>query len=152
MFDWYMDAEVCYVYLTDVLENDSIAECRWFKRGWTLQELIAPTSVHFYDTQWQFINDKISMSSELARVTSIDESLLRCGHSSNPPLLKDHHVREFSEEESEIFDRGCSCGRPYFVSRLTQLREYCVAQKMSWASTRETTRGEDIAYCLMGAF
>lgn len=148
MFNWYMNAEVCYVYLTDVAEDGSIAECRWLKRGWTLQELVAPTSVNFYDTKWEFINDKISISSELANYTGIDESLLRCGHSLNPPLLKDHHMQAASEEDSG----RCSCGRPSSVSRLSQLQDYCVAQKMSWASSRETTRGEDVAYCLMGIF
>lgn len=139
-----MNAEVCYVYLTDVADDGSIAECRWLKRGWTLQELIAPTSVNFYDEKWQFINDKISISSELASYTGIDESLLRCGHSPNPPLLKDHKMQAVTGK--------CSCGRPHSIDRLSQLQDYCVAQKMSWASSRETTRGEDIAYCLMGLF
>lgn len=147
MFDWYMDAEVCYVYLTDVAEDGSIAECRWFKRGWTLQELIAPTSVDFYDKQWNFINDKISMSSDLASITGIDELLLRCGHSLNPPLLEDHHM-----QEPDYFFGKCSCGRDNLVTKLLQLQDYCVAQKMSWASKRKTTRGEDIAYCLLGLF
>lgn len=145
MFQWYMKAEVCYVYLTDVPDDGSIGRCRWFKRGWTLQELIATTYVNFYNKEWRFIVDKISISSELARVTGIDESLLRCGHSFDPPLLKDHDMK------SSIPGR-CSCGKLGPVSRLSQLRSYCVAQKMSWASQRETTRDEDMAYCLMGLF
>lgn len=147
MFNWYMNAEVCYVYLTDMAEDGSISECRWFNRGWTLQELIAPTCVEFYDKKWQFISDKISISSELARITGIDESLLRCGHSLDPPLSRDHVMKP----DLGGNDR-CSCGKHRPGSTLMQLRYYCVAQKMSWASRRETTRAEDKAYCLMGLF
>lgn len=148
MFKWYMEASVCYVYLTDhdVFEARSIDQCRWFKRGWTLQELIAPTYVNFYDRNWHFINDKISISSELSRITRIDESLLRCGHTLDPPLLEHHRP-----VPGDTWNK-CSCGRPAFVDRLSQLQDYCVAQKMAWASTRETTRQEDEAYCLMGLF
>lgn len=145
MFDWYMKAEVCYVYLTDVPEDGSIDNCRWFKRGWTLQELIAPTSVKFYDKKWNFINEKISISSQLASITGIDAALLRCGHSLDPPLLQDH------DRDSAKHDKG-SYGRPDSVSIRAQLEDYCVAQKMSWASSRETTRDEDKAYSLMGLF
>ena len=53
MFRWYQDAAVCYVFLADLdpgasLEG-SLPHCRWFTRGWTLQELIAPREVLFYD-------------------------------------------------------------------------------------------------------
>lgn len=145
---WYMKAVVCYVYLTDVAEDGSIAECRWFTRGFTLQELIAPDAVLFFDKKWNFINDKISISSDLARITHIDESILRCGHSLNPTLIKHHHMEAVYGDYPGI----CSCGRPGSISRLSQLEDYCVAQKMSWASCRQTTRDEDKAYCLMGLF
>ncbi len=56
MFRWYRDANTCYVYVSDVSTrgfnaNDPLfqsmwetafREGRWFTRGWTLQELIAP--------------------------------------------------------------------------------------------------------------
>jgi len=53
MFRWYQNAAVCYVFLAD-LEPDAdletnLPKCRWFTRGWTLQELIAPRVVMFYD-------------------------------------------------------------------------------------------------------
>jgi len=52
MFKWYSNAAVCYAYLADVelsnLEN-SFSKSRWFQRGWTLQELIAPKAVVLYD-------------------------------------------------------------------------------------------------------
>lgn len=42
MFKWYRRAAVCYVYLSDVRSEDMLPQSRWFRRGWTLQELIAP--------------------------------------------------------------------------------------------------------------
>lgn len=54
MHHWYEESIICYAYLSDVTvdENDSnlesaISASRWFKRGWTLQELIAPSFVTF---------------------------------------------------------------------------------------------------------
>lgn len=54
MYAWYRDAKVCYAYLDDVESNEdptntgsSFRQSEWFRRGWTLQELIAPTSVVF---------------------------------------------------------------------------------------------------------
>ncbi|KAI0672216.1 heterokaryon incompatibility protein-domain-containing protein, partial [Trametes maxima] len=55
MYQWYSLADICYVYLSDVHDNDGSPEppssafwkSRWHKRGWTLQELIAPKQVVF---------------------------------------------------------------------------------------------------------
>jgi hypothetical protein len=49
MFQWYKHAKVCYVYLEDVDANGSnLQDARWFTRGSTLQELLAPDSIFFY--------------------------------------------------------------------------------------------------------
>ncbi|KAI0412733.1 heterokaryon incompatibility protein-domain-containing protein [Xylaria grammica] len=45
MFRWYSNAKVCYAYLADVIDKDELASSRWFTRGWTLQELIAPKAI-----------------------------------------------------------------------------------------------------------
>ncbi len=61
MFWWYKNAEVCYAYLSDLVSGGATAlqsdlpSCRWFTRGWTLQELIAPKRLEFYDGQWRHI-------------------------------------------------------------------------------------------------
>ncbi|KKY13785.1 putative het domain-containing protein [Diplodia seriata] len=57
MFRWYGASPTCYVYLSDVSENkfdleSEFANSRWFTRGWTLQELIAPVTVVFYNRDW----------------------------------------------------------------------------------------------------
>jgi hypothetical protein len=61
MYKWYKKAEVCYAYLIDV-EGDfhkvTFQKSRWFTRGWTLQELIAPREVKFYGREWRFLGSK----------------------------------------------------------------------------------------------
>jgi ankyrin repeat protein len=122
MFRWYLEAEVCYAYLADV-PSDSVnrvtghidsrfSKSRWFTRGWTLQELIAPSTVIFLDKEWREIGTKLSLQQEIFMITGVPVRF----------LLGD------------------------------DLRGASIAQRMSWASKRETTRVEDAAYCLMGIF
>ena len=52
MYRWYQAAGVCYIYLQDVDEEswqESLGKSQWFRRGWTLQELLAPRHAVFYD-------------------------------------------------------------------------------------------------------
>ena len=50
MFKWYQRAVVCFVFLKDLdPETDSLENCNWFRRGWTLQELITPRHIRFFD-------------------------------------------------------------------------------------------------------
>ncbi|KAH7311899.1 heterokaryon incompatibility protein-domain-containing protein [Rhexocercosporidium sp. MPI-PUGE-AT-0058] len=138
MFRWYRKSKVCFAYLEDVskepgwkvIEIESNYEAvtppgsplpalsflpgsRWFTRGWTLQELIAPKTVYFYDSSWNEIGEKRQLEKEISKITGIDVD-----------VLHDH-------------------GLLYTKS---------IARRMSWASRRETTKTEDIAYCLMGIF
>jgi len=81
MFFWYQQAAVCYVYLSDLRAPENPAQlqlefCRWFGRGWTLQELIAPSYVEFYDKFWICFGTKASLSSILSSVTRIDPVVL----------------------------------------------------------------------------
>jgi hypothetical protein len=92
MFRWYKKAQICYAYLEDVfalsvpagstdikelISEDELAEARWFTRGWTLQEVIAPREVHFYVHGWTFVGTKTSMCDKLARITGIHSTALR---------------------------------------------------------------------------
>jgi hypothetical protein len=92
MFRWYRNATRCYVYLTDVLTNDRTGlspepweapfrNSRWFTRGWTLQELIAPLSVEFFCPNGKRLGDKKSLEQQLYKITGIPVSALR---SSSP--------------------------------------------------------------------
>ena len=84
MFRWYQDATRCYVYLSDVSVSGSVGDdefsrrwkpafkrSRWFTRGWTLQELIAPTSVEFFSKEEQRLGDKQSLAQTLHEITGI---------------------------------------------------------------------------------
>jgi len=128
MYNWYMRAEVCYVYFYDLMmaptldgegddpalkTREDLAKCKWFFRGWTLQELIAPRNIIFFDKDWETVGCKQSLVHELSTITNISETILQ-------------HKQDLSS-----------------VS---------VAQKMSWAAHRHTTRVEDTAYCLLGIF
>ncbi|KAK4557116.1 hypothetical protein LTR86_006097 [Recurvomyces mirabilis] len=112
----------CYAYLEDVAypEKVDVTEIelefhtsRWFGRGWTLQELLAPRDLVFYDQEWRRIEDKVRMQTIVAKAARIRTDILT-------------------------------------GQRL--LSSASIAERMSWAAGRETTREEDKAYCLMGLF
>ncbi|CCF41151.1 HET domain-containing protein [Colletotrichum higginsianum] len=120
MFKWYRDAKICFAYLADVPYSEpgtdecaaALAGSRWFTRGWTLQELLAPSSLDFYSSEWRRIASRPFLADGIQRTTGIDAAYLS-GYS---------------------------------------LKNASVAARMSWASGRETTRVEDMAYCLLGIF
>ncbi|QYT00269.1 HET domain-containing protein [Trichoderma simmonsii] len=121
MFRWYRDAAICYAYLEDASENiqlpvtssSSIKHCRWFTRGWTLQELLAPKEIVFFGAKWTAIGRKTDLREILEQITGIPCKILTGD---------------------------------------MRLDQTSVANRMNWAAKRETTREEDIAYCLMGIF
>ena len=86
MFQWYRKAEVCYTYLPDVDMNvfDGNKLCdsegkpsEWFSRGWTLQELIAPRKMIFFDKDWNAIGDRDDLALPIQTITRIDSSYLK---------------------------------------------------------------------------
>ncbi|KAL2259925.1 hypothetical protein VTK26DRAFT_6239 [Humicola hyalothermophila] len=160
MYRWYQEAHICYAYMADVsldvqapstgvaspgtqsaqpsrspTPNElasgrpryhtipsilrdydklprTFENSRWFTRGWTLQELIAPPLVEFYAHDWREIGTKFSLRKVISKVTGIDVRVLEGADPS-------------------------TCH---------------VAERMSWAANRQTTRVEDAAYCLLGIF
>src|SRR6187402_341058 len=81
MYRWYQDAAVCYVYMSDVqgtgeLPDLGFSKSAWFTRGWTLQELIAPSEMIFFDSDWISFGTKESLRVEIATITGIDLDLL----------------------------------------------------------------------------
>ncbi|KAL2133025.1 hypothetical protein VTI74DRAFT_2997 [Chaetomium olivicolor] len=159
MYRWYQEAHICYAYMSDVsldtpahgqgIDTASSAtqtglkkvgvevpstrlslhtipsilrdydklprtfeNSRWFTRGWTLQELIAPPHVEFYAHDWREIGTKFSLRRVISKVTGID---IRVLEGADPSTCH-------------------------------------VAERMSWAANRQTTRIEDAAYCLLGIF
>ncbi|RDW58282.1 hypothetical protein BP5796_12212 [Coleophoma crateriformis] len=79
MYNWYANSAVCFAYLEDIDSSkgrELIRKSKWFTRGWTLQELIAPGQVEFFDRQWMLIGKKLDLSSLLSDITSIPEDIL----------------------------------------------------------------------------
>jgi hypothetical protein len=108
MFSWYKNSAFCYVFI----EHKDLVGSKWFTRGWTLQELIAPSNVVFYNSLWNPLGTKKKLQDVITSITGI---------------------------------------HPKFLGG-TDLETASVAQKMSWAAKRTTTRVEDVAYSLLGIF
>lgn len=90
MWDWYHQATICFAYLSDVPDEDDCMEedsafskSRWFTRGWTLQELIAPPVVHFYNASWMFngkkseLHDDHPFTAKISIITGISWDVLK---------------------------------------------------------------------------
>jgi hypothetical protein len=80
MFRWYSEAARCYVYLADVSERDwrvGFDNSRWFTRGWTLQELVAPRSVEFFSREGKRLGDKNSLCQQISKITGIPTNALQ---------------------------------------------------------------------------
>ncbi|KAJ4122805.1 hypothetical protein NW768_010250 [Fusarium equiseti] len=135
MFAWYSKADVCYAYLSDVPTfkplsySKEFRQSRWFKRGWTLQELLAPDSVVFYAADWSRIGTRSTLVRDIAEATGIGITYL-CPDQKPATTTR--------EEWSEVRTPVC--------------HEASVAERLSWLSRRETTRIEDMAYCMLGIF
>jgi hypothetical protein len=83
MFRWYQQAGICLAYLFDVPPGSEVlnkesqfAKSRWFTRGWTLQELLAPSEVEFLASDWTKITSRTDSSSVLADITGISTDFL----------------------------------------------------------------------------
>ncbi|PIL25336.1 hypothetical protein GSI_13225 [Ganoderma sinense ZZ0214-1] len=83
MYNWYRGAQVCYAFLADVppggdvrAKDSKFRESRWFKRGWTLQELVAPLVVVFLSKDWQYLGTKDGLADLIKDITSIDIGIL----------------------------------------------------------------------------
>jgi len=80
MHRWYSNSAVCYAYLSDVTSNSSstfdIYDARWFGRGWTLQELVAPRQVIFFDEKWTYLKSKLGSKHEFSLRLGIPSTIL----------------------------------------------------------------------------
>ncbi|KAH8905735.1 HET-domain-containing protein [Coniochaeta sp. PMI_546] len=132
MFRWYQQALKCYVLLADV-SSTSVEDChkvdsdfrnsRWFTRGWTLQELLAPPDLVFFSKQWMPICRRDEIATTINDITKIPERVLG---------TRARTVKWYPGQAMED--------------------NLPIAEIMSWASNRKTTRIEDEAYCLLGVF
>ena len=104
MFDWYQGAAKCDVYLSDVLVSDSSTQAvwepsfrssRWFTRGWTLQELLAPKSVEFFSAEGRRLGNKESLKQILYEITGI-----------SIPAIQGRPLSDFSITERMMWASG----------------------------------------------
>ena len=84
MYQYYALAEVCYAYLSDVpAEGIHIGDyfafrnSRWHRRGWTLQELIAPSFLIFLSGEWELLGTKSDLAELIQGITGVPVSILR---------------------------------------------------------------------------
>ncbi|KAH7923011.1 HET-domain-containing protein [Leucogyrophana mollusca] len=97
MFKWYANAYICIAYLADTTSREDMSSDRWFKRGWTLQEYLAPRRIKFYARNWMpltsFCNDKRRwryFMGAMERATGVSRGYLDC---FNPGVHEDLAVR-----------------------------------------------------------
>jgi ankyrin repeat domain-containing protein 50 len=127
MFEWYRGADLCLAYLADVegaSDTYTIQESEWFKRGWTLQELLAPGTVVFLSNTWDIIGHKgnvLSPQSGLRFGSNLEKRISRI---TNIPAEVLHSYRASTEASVEA--------------------------KLKWMEGRQTTRPEDMWYALFG--
>jgi hypothetical protein len=124
MFQWYKNAEKCYVFLLDVSTpvtdvqlhqsqwESSFRASRWFTRGWTLQELLAPASIDFFSSEEQRLGNKDSLEKQISEIAGIPVTAL----------------------QGDALD------------------DISVPKRMAWMTGRQTTEEEYMAYSLIGIF
>lgn len=116
MFQWYRKAERCYVYLSDVsiagMHRGHVATqgafqvSRWFTRGWTLQELLAPATVEFFSSEGNRLGDKLSLQDDISKITGIVPQALQglpLRHFSIDTRLSWANKRETKREEDKAY-------------------------------------------------
>ncbi|KAI0859786.1 HET-domain-containing protein [Xylaria cubensis] len=142
MFNWYAAADWCFVYFEDVESVEppisgrrvgdytfkSLLDAKWFTRGWTLQELIAPSDLVFLSQDWQIIGCLSKASTGLGAW----------------PREELEQIVDDISHISGIDRKGLVKSQDY--------KNRSIAVRMHWASRRCTTRVEDMAYCLLGLF
>jgi hypothetical protein len=126
MFRWYREAARCYVYLADVsvartlsdsIEQGQVSQTtwtsrfqrsKWFTRGWTLQELLAPTMVEFFSIEGQRLGNKSSLVQDIHKATGIplealQESAASLSHFSVDERMSWAVNRETKREEDAAY-------------------------------------------------
>jgi hypothetical protein len=119
MFRWYKNSTKCYVYLSDVTVDDhdpvdtfppswelAFRQSRWFTRGWTLQELIAPTSVEFFYSNGKSLGDKKLLERQIHGITGISTLALQGASLSDFSVaerLSWAEKRQTKREEDKVY-------------------------------------------------
>ncbi|KAI6146412.1 heterokaryon incompatibility protein-domain-containing protein, partial [Pisolithus tinctorius] len=120
MYRWYENSTKCYVYLHDVDSPNFPSEknlerfdkCKgwpeWFSRGWTLQELIAPRDVQFFNNEWAPIGNKRDLADTLEKITRISRNILMSGMDSGVRSAAQIMSWAADRETTRVEDRAYS--------------------------------------------
>ena len=119
MFSWYRQSALTMVHLADVWGTGTLTSSVWFKRGWTLQELLAPHFLLFFTQDWSLYWGISSNHKENSTIL---------GELEQATGIASRHLTDFYPSVDDARSR------------------------LQWASTRVTTRPEDISYSLFGVF
>ncbi|KAG8817866.1 hypothetical protein FRC17_011061 [Serendipita sp. 399] len=105
----------------------------WFTRGWTLQELLAPRRLAFYSKEWRQITKSDSIKRPIEPIEVVNRRM------ANGDMILWHRIAKITGID---------------LNDLLEFKPgvYDVRKRMTWASKRNTTRIEDMAYCLIGIF
>ncbi|KAF7188840.1 Vegetative incompatibility protein HET-E-1, partial [Pseudocercospora fuligena] len=95
----------------------------WFTRGWTLQELLVPSTVIFLNSSWTAFGYKGQCLRQ---------------HHNLPDLTL--YIAEITELPLDV------------LYEFEKSMELSIDLRMSWIVGRTTQRIEDMAYCLLGLF
>jgi len=154
MFRWYRNSSICLIHLGATSDTEPLRNDPWFRRGWTLQELLAPRKFKFYDAGWspisrarrkqykiQVVKDGDSEPGESDLES--DSSDLSSSPNGNPDQSDDAYIIKKVSEITKIPLNDLLNFEPGLKDIRTRL---------GWAAKRETTRIEDQAYSLLGIF
>ncbi|KAG0702349.1 heterokaryon incompatibility protein-domain-containing protein [Suillus ampliporus] len=122
MFRWYRNSEICIVHLAQSETIEDILHDEWTTRGWTLQELLAPYYIKFFNKRWTAMTDASNDKRKEANTRILQ-------HLETATRIPRHEI--------------------YWQFNPGPLK---VDERMAWAAERKTTRVEDVAYSLMGIF
>ncbi|KAJ8519460.1 hypothetical protein ONZ45_g3573 [Pleurotus djamor] len=154
MWKWYQNAYICIVHLSNTNlklpsypANSSVSptgprrrgdskrkqlkEDPWFRRGWTLPELLAPKRIKFYLGDWTKMDQRVGRRFDICRVQ--EEGF------------------DFGAEYVQFLRLVADAATvPVCAVKQFSLRTHSAPEVFHWISKRITTRPEDLSYCLMG--
>ncbi|KAB5529032.1 heterokaryon incompatibility protein-domain-containing protein [Coniochaeta sp. 2T2.1] len=139
MFRWYKLSSFCFAHLFDLRRDsvdldeddegdwhrgerlvDNIEDCQWFTRGWTLQELIAPEVVEFFDRGWIYRGDKKHLRRDISKFTGIDVSVLE-DSDLLPTVAVGRRMSWASKRETTRVEDGAYCLLGIFNIHMTMI-------------------------------
>lgn len=106
MYKWYRLAYICVAYLAETRELESMHADPWFTRGWTLQELLAPADVRFYNMDWEpfhmsLTGDVVKQIEKATTITWVEKA-----EPAAIPLSRKMQLavnRKVTREEDEVY-------------------------------------------------